>query len=67
MPITIQKISKGYTATVTPPHGKSRYWKTDHPMSVDELIEGLRKLGCHQTDIGDAFYEADPNWLQEVD
>jgi hypothetical protein len=26
----------------------------------------LRSLGCHQTDIGDAFYAADPEWLSRV-
>ena len=36
-------------------------------MAVDDLIEALRKLGCHQTDIGDAFYDADPNWLVGLD
>jgi hypothetical protein len=32
-------------------------------MQRDELIDKLRALGCHQTDIGDAFSEADPDWL----
>jgi hypothetical protein len=27
----------------------------------------LREHGCHQTDIGDAFYEADPDWLDHLD
>ena len=27
------------------------------------LIEELSARGAHQTDIGDAFYEADPNWI----
>jgi hypothetical protein len=30
---------------------------------ADELIAALRDQGCHQTDIGDAFYAADPEWL----
>jgi len=34
-------------------------------MSRKELIDALRALGCHTTDIGDAFYTADPNWLDE--
>jgi hypothetical protein len=27
------------------------------------LIDALAELGFHQQDIGDAFYEADPDWL----
>ena len=29
----------------------------------DALVDALRQRGCHQTDIGDAFYFADPEWL----
>jgi hypothetical protein len=32
-------------------------------MTRDDLVDALRGIGCHQTDIGDAFYEADPDWL----
>lgn len=32
-------------------------------MSRDELVAALQEIGCHQTDIGDAFFEADPDWL----
>jgi hypothetical protein len=30
---------------------------------VTELIDRLVELGFHQQDIGDAFYDADPDWL----
>jgi hypothetical protein len=33
-------------------------------MSGDELIEASLHLGCHQTDIGDAFEQADPEWVE---
>jgi hypothetical protein len=36
------------------------------PVAADELIDRLRQLGCHQTDIGDAFYAANPKWLEDV-
>lgn len=39
-------------------------WTSPHPMTTKQLIAALRDLGCHQTDIGDAFYEADPDWLR---
>jgi hypothetical protein len=31
-------------------------------MEIDDLIAALTERGCHQTDIGDAFFEADPEW-----
>jgi hypothetical protein len=61
--IKIQRQDGGFTATVTPPHGAIP-WSTSAPMTVEALIAKLRELGCHQTDIGDAFYEADPRWLE---
>jgi len=30
--------------------------------AADTVVAALRDRGCHQTDIGDAFYEADPEW-----
>jgi hypothetical protein len=64
MAISIQKTGGGYSAQVTPPHGDYP-WATEQPISVRDLVAALRALGCHTTDIGDAFYEADPNWLEE--
>lgn len=63
MHIKIQKINNLYSAQVTPSNENIAEWATDTPLSCEILIEKLKKLGCHQTDIGDAFYEADPNWL----
>jgi hypothetical protein len=34
-------------------------------MSVDDRIAALKERGCHQTDIGDAFYEANLGWLDQ--
>jgi hypothetical protein len=31
-------------------------------MEIEELISALLARGCHQTDIADAFDEADPEW-----
>jgi len=63
MAITIRKVDAGYLAIVTPPHGHGSNWKTASPTTSEQLIQELLSLGCHQTDIGDAFYEADPQWL----
>ena len=40
-------------------------WSTPAPMSADQLVEELLNRGAHQTDIGDAFYQADPGWLDK--
>jgi len=38
-------------------------WSTPEPMDCEHLIQELLNRGAHQTDIGDAFYAADPDWL----
>jgi hypothetical protein len=67
MPIVINKLGDHYEAEVTPPHGRGRVWQSSHPENVDVLIAKLLNIGCHQTDIGDAFYAADPEWLSRGD
>jgi hypothetical protein len=61
--ISIRRERSGYGAVVTPPHGGEQTWTSPTALTRDELIEALRRLGCHTTDIGDAFYAADPDWL----
>ena len=68
MPITICLVDPHrYTAKVTPPHGGGREWDINTPVTARELTALLTELGCHQTDIGDAFYEVDPEWLSYLD
>ena len=62
MSITIKLVETGYLASVRPPNGRIS-WDTSKPMNRRELIDQLLSLDCHQTDIGDAFYAADPDWL----
>jgi hypothetical protein len=64
MLLRIQRVESGYTATVTPSHGDNVQWETTTPVSQGVLIDALTELGFHQQDIGDAFYEADPDWLE---
>lgn len=63
MAIVVCRIAAMYEAELTPPHGGGIPWRSEGPMSRDELVAELQRQGCHQTDIGDAFYEADPEWL----
>jgi hypothetical protein len=64
--IEIVKADGGYAAVATPPNVETE-WRTTEPMTVKALIAELRRLGAHQTDIGDALYSADPNWLENHD
>lgn len=63
MPIQIELDGERYAPSVAPPHGREA-WATTVPMTVDVLNRSLYELGCHQTDIGDAFYAADPEWVE---
>jgi len=64
--IEIKLVEGKYTARVSPPHGDAE-WESKEPSTVDELAAQLRDLGCHPTDIGDAFYAADPGWVKRSD
>ena len=67
MQLQISRVEGGYLAKVTPSHGDDASWVADQPMNVSDLVAKLRALGFHQQDIGDAFYEADPDWLTRAD
>lgn len=62
MSIRIERTGSLYTAELTPPHGGRSHWTSPESMNVGALVDALLSLGCHETDIGDAFYEADPDW-----
>jgi hypothetical protein len=64
MSITITKVGPNYVAEVTRPHGSGTRWMSPRPVTPDDLIAAMRDMGCHRTDIGDAFYAADPSWLE---
>ena len=65
MVLKITKVGDNrYDAKSVPPD-KRGIWATKEPLSIDQLIEELKKQGYHQTDIGDAFYETDPDWLSK--
>ena len=66
MPIKLTKIAEDlYEATATPPHVVTP-WSTLDPVDGDKLEEELLARGAHQIDIGDALYEADPTWLEDL-
>jgi hypothetical protein len=65
--IEVSVKGDGYVATVSPNPLGGATWLSGEPMSGRALSDTLVKLGCHQTDVGDAFYQADPNWLSHLD
>jgi hypothetical protein len=67
MAITIRRVGDRYLAEVTPPHAGGTAWTTPAPLEAQELIRDLLGRGCHQTDIGDALYEADDAWLLRLE
>ena len=67
MAIEISRVGDQYRAEVTPPHGGGSPWTTSAPLGAKELVRELTSCGCHQTDIGDAFYEADDAWLLRLE
>lgn len=38
-------------------------FSSNAPMTKRQVIDSLLERGWHQQDIGDAFYEADPDWV----
>jgi len=62
--IKIEKVGGGYLVRATAPHVKEDC-RNKKSMKVDAIIEELRARGAHTKDIGDAFYEADPDWVKE--
>jgi hypothetical protein len=66
MTIRIKKAGDAlYSAALTLPDmpAVKAGWSTPAPMGADQLVEELLTRGAHQTDIGDAFCQADPDWL----
>jgi hypothetical protein len=64
--LLIKRTDFGYEATVTPPHAVAA-WETNGPITARDLLAALLQRGCHQTDVGDAFYAADPRWLDGLE
>ena len=58
MPILIRKDGDLFRADVTPPHVEQP-WSTPVPVARPSLIEELFALGCEQSDVSEAFFEAD--------
>jgi hypothetical protein len=63
--ILITKSDGGYTALATRPH-VYKEWLSGEPMAAKALVAALLAQGVHQTDIGEAFYKAEPNWLKTI-
>jgi hypothetical protein len=62
MSITIWRREDKYEVSVSPPEGP--LWRSSQPMSSREILDKLIGMGCHSTDIRDAFDAADPFWTE---
>jgi hypothetical protein len=57
--IEIRKVGELYHSTYKKGDG-TVVWKTENPLSAEEVIERLQSQGAHQIDVFDALKAADP-------
>jgi len=68
MTITVKKVADDlYMASLTLPDvpNVKAEWTTTMPLTARNLVRELLARGCHSTDIGDAMYEQDPEWIEK--
>ena len=65
MTIRITKVGSKYDVEASPPHVDVP-WHSVGPMTAQQVVSWLQELGCHTTDISDAFRHADPFWLNDM-
>jgi hypothetical protein len=65
VPIEIKRESNQLYSAVASRPDIDQNRSTSMPFMVDELISELLARGGHHTDIADAFYAANPNWLSK--
>jgi hypothetical protein len=66
MAIKIERVDDDlYCVSASPPEA-SEIWSPPERMTGREATKGLIAKGCHQQDVGDAMYAADPNWVEKL-
>jgi hypothetical protein len=66
MPLKIGRVSDDlYTVCASPPDVKEE-WSPSEPVRGRRLTGELIARGAHQTDVGDAMYEADRDWISKL-
>lgn len=63
VPITFARRNGEWAATVTPPDGPVF---EAGPGPLLDVVRTLVNCGCHQTDVSDAVFAADPRAWQEL-
>ena len=64
--IEVTKISDDlYIAGATPPD-VSEAWSTPAPIRGRQLTRELIERRSHSSDVGDAMYNADPQWVEKL-
>jgi hypothetical protein len=64
--IMIKREGSNYVVQAVPSGNNASVegYTSGGPVTQAVAIDALLAHGWHQTDIGDAFYEADPDWLE---
>ena len=66
MPLKIVKVEDDlYFVSASPPDA-GVVWSPTEPLTGHQVTKGLLERGCHQQDVGDAMYEADPEWIEKL-
>ena len=66
MALKIVRVSDDlYSVCATPPEVREE-WASTEPIRGRQLTRELLDRGAHQTDVGDAMYEADPDWIGKL-
>ena len=66
MALKIVKVSDDlYTVCASPPDVEEE-WSPSEAVRGRHLTRELIERGAHQIDVGDAMYQADPDWIRKL-
>ena len=66
MTITVTFADGRYAAEVVPDGDAGASWATESGLSAKELVDALAGHGCRHTEIGEAMFAVNPDWLSEL-
>ena len=66
MTITVTHSDGRYAAEVTEDGDDDATWRTESGLTAKGLVDALAKHGCRHTEIGDAMFAVNPDWLSEL-
>lgn len=66
MALKIVKVSDDLYSVIATPPDVNEEWSPPKPLRGRRLSCELIERGAHQGDVGDAMYEADPDWIRKL-